>query len=269
MQLHTSNPTGLPSQAHALYRRALGELGERDVPFLIGGAYALAHHTGLARDTKDIDVFVRPEDCERTLGALSDAGFRTELTFPHWLGKGFAGEYFIDVVFGSGNGVCRVDAAWFEHATDAEVLGLAVRLCPAEELIWSKAFIQERERYDGADIAHLLRRCGQGLDWQRLLRRFGPHWRVLLGHLVLFGYIYPGERSAVPDWVLQELCGRVQKEGNRAPPAERLCQGTLLSREQYLVDIEQWGYADARLLPKGTMTEEAVSQWTGAIGNGK
>ena len=28
---------------------------------------------------------------------------------------------------------------------------------PAEEMIWSKAFIQERERFDGADIHHLLR----------------------------------------------------------------------------------------------------------------
>ena len=60
----------------------------------------------------------------------------------------------------------------------------------------------ERERYDGADVAHLLRAHGDRLDWPRLLRRFGPHWRVLLSHLVLFGFIYPGERALVPAWVM-------------------------------------------------------------------
>jgi len=42
-------------------------------------------------------------------------------------------------------------------------------------MIWSKAFIMERDRYDGADIAHIIRTCGKGLDWSRLLHRFGSH----------------------------------------------------------------------------------------------
>src|SRR5437899_2577696 len=79
-----------------------------------------------------------------------------------------------------------------------EVLGVPVRLCPAEEIIWSKAFIMERERYDGNDVAHLLRARGCALDWDRLLRRFDGHWRVLLSHIVLFGFIYPAERAAIP-----------------------------------------------------------------------
>ncbi len=63
-------------------------------------------------------------------------------------------------------------------------------------MIWSKAFIMERERYDGADIAHLILACGRDLDWRRLLGRFGRRWRVLLSHLVLFGFVYPGGAGA-------------------------------------------------------------------------
>ena len=48
-------------------------------------------------------------------------------------------------------------------------------------------------------------------------------------------------------------------------PAGRICQGTLLSREQYLVDIGLWDYEDARLKPRGRMTPEEVIHWTAAI----
>jgi hypothetical protein len=48
-------------------------------------------------------------------------------------------------------------------------------------------------------------------------------------------------------------------------PAERVCQGTLLSREQYLIDIEQRGYKDPRLVPSGNMSKAETERWTAAI----
>ncbi|HEV3256346.1 MAG TPA: hypothetical protein VG013_05645, partial [Gemmataceae bacterium] len=203
--------------------------------------------------------------CQRLLDLFSAAGYRTELTFPHWLGKVYGDGDFIDVIFSSGNGIARVDDGWFVYAVDAQVLGMPVRLCPPEEMIWSKAFVMERERYDGADIAHLLRARGSGLDWQRLLRRFGENWRVLLNHLILFGYIYPAEQSQVPAWVLDDLLGRVRDEMRRPPPRTPECRGILLSRAQYLMDIEQWGYPDARLAPMGNLTAEEIKTWTAPV----
>ena len=126
----------------------------------------------------------------------------------------------------------------------------------------SKAFIMERERFDGADVAHLLQAGGHNLDWHRLLDRFGPHWRVLFSHLVLFGYIYPGEQSRIPSWVLQELIGRLQDDRHQPHADERLCRGTLLSSLQYLPATIDWGYADARLPPHGTMSQQDYEQWT-------
>jgi hypothetical protein len=246
------------------YGAALDVLGDSRVPFLVGGAYAFGCYTGIARDTKDLDVFVRPRDAERALEAFARAGYRTERTFPHWLGKVHAGDEVVDVIYSSGNGVAAVDDAWFAHAIAGDVLGRPVRLSPAEEMIWSKSFIMERERYDGADIAHVLRARGSCLDWPRLVRRFGPHWRVLLGHLVLFGFIYPGERDRIPAFVLRDLLRRLEDETSRPAPAMRACAGTLLSRAQYLVDVEGWGYHDVRRM-HGTMSDEDIASWTAAI----
>ena len=95
------------------------------------------------------------------------------------------------MIFSSGNGLAVVDETWFEHATEQNVLGLTVLVAPAEESLWSKAFVMERERFDGADVAHIILAYGDRLDWHRLLERFGPHWRVLLAHLILYGFIYP------------------------------------------------------------------------------
>jgi hypothetical protein len=68
----------------------------------------------------------------------------------------------------------------------------------------------------------------------------------LLSHLILFGYIYPGERARIPIAVIQELISRLRSEANKAG-SEQLCRGTLLSRQQYLVDVQEWGFRDARL----------------------
>ena len=247
------------------YRAVLQTLTRRRLPFLVGGAFAFNCWTGVQRPTRDLDLFVRRDDFEAIAQALRDAGHEVELTFPHWLGKVRAGDEYIDLIFSSGNGIAVVDDEWFDHAGDATVFEVDVRISPVEEMIWSKAFIMERERYDGADVAHLLHAHAARMDWERLLRRFGPHWRVLLSHLVLFGFIYPAERHLVPADVVERLLDRLQAELHAPAPVERLCGGTLLSREQYLGDVAQQGYQDGRVAPFGNMTEEEVALWTEAI----
>lgn len=263
---HECSDEGLDPQTKALYVHVLHTLLDGPVAFLVGGAYALARYAGIVRHTKDLDVFVRPQDAEAALKQLAGAGFQTEMSFPHWLGKAYAGDDFVDVIFCSGNGLVRVGSEWFEHAVPMEVLGVPVRLCPPEETIWSKAFVQERERFDGADVAHLLRATAADLDWPRLIRRFGPHWRVLAAHLILFGYIYPSERSRIPADVMDQIVVRLQEESQCPPASGKLCQGPFLSREQYLIDISAWGYRDARLPPTGDMSAGDIAHWTAAIG---
>ncbi len=246
MQTQVTSGPPLDEATREFYCRALTTLQAFEVPFLIGGAYAFAQYTGIVRHTKDLDVFVRERDFAAALAALGRMNCRTEVWAPEWLGKAICAGDFVDVVFASGNGLGRVDDLWFERARAGEVLGFQVLLCPPEELVWSKAFVMERERYDGADVAHLLLAQGRHLDWAHLVWRFGTHWRVLLSHLILFGFSYPNERNTIPAHVLDDLLERLRRETHDAPPADRTCYGMLLSVAQYAVDVERWGFEDAR-----------------------
>jgi hypothetical protein len=230
------------------YRSALSVLSGAGMPFMVGGSYALERLTGIARKTKDIDIFVLPRDCRRVLDVLGTAGYGVELHDPSWLAKAFHHRHLLDIVFNSGNGMCPVDEEWFAHAPEDEVLGVRVKLGPVEESIWQKAFIMERERYDGADVIHMILHCGRTLDWERLLRRFGDNWQVLLSHLTLFQYSFPSETDIVPRWVMRDLLTRMDAVELSEARTDRLCRGTLLSRYQYLTDIESGDYRDARLI---------------------
>src|ERR1700712_1230959 len=265
--METSTARAIHDPAAEFYIDALRKLHDSGIPFLVGGAFAFSHYSHVRRDTKDIDVFVRPEDLPRVLQAFAQLGYQTEIPFPHWLGKIHRGAHFMDIIFSSGNGLARVDDLWFEHSIKTNVLGVIVRMSPPEEMIWSKAFIQERERYDGADVVHLLRETGPSLDWPRLLMRFGDYWRVLLSQLILFGFVYPDRRQNVPGWVMDELIRRLSV--SRANLQNDVCYGTMLSREQYLHDVVHWKYRDAREEPTGPMTREQIDIWTAAIGTVK
>ena len=246
------------------YREAMEVLNRAGVPFLVGGAFAFIHQAGIDKSTKDLDLFARPRDVQRLLEACAAAGYETELVFSHWLAKIRSPEGFIDFIFSSGKRVATVDDWWFEHATTGAVLGVPVKIAPPEETLWSKAFVMERERYDGADVIHLILAHRERLDWQRLLARFGPHWRVLLAHLVLFGLVFPSERSRIPTWVMRELLQRVDTEQAEPDAPDPVCYGTLLSWSQYLGDVLGGTFRDARIRPHGNLTPDEVARWTSA-----
>ena len=258
--------TGQDDPADEFYRKVMEVLQQAKIPFLMGGAYAFGVYTGIHRDTKDFDLFLQPHDLDRALEAAQGRGFESEKTFPHWLAKIRSDKScIIDLIYRAGNGLCEVDELWFQRARDAQAFGLSVKMCAPEEIVWMKAFIMERERFDGADVAHILQSCAGAMDWKHLLERFGPHWRVLLSHLVLFGYIYPSERAQIPPDIVDELLRRWREESSIAC-ADRLCRGTLLSREQYLPDIRERGFRDARLEGPERLDPHDIQHWTDAIG---
>ncbi len=255
----------VPPATADFYRRAIQSLVDAGIPFLVGGAFSHACFTGIRRSTKDLDLFIRREHYDQIASLMEAQGWRAEMSYPHWLAKVYCGDDFIDLIFNSGNGVTPVDERWFQDNLQADVLGVQVSVANPEDSILSKSFIMERERYDGADIAHVLHATAERLDWPGLVDRFGQHWRVLLAHLTLFGYIYPGERHRVPRWVMEQLMAKLAAETEQAPPDDpHLCAGTLLSREQYLHDVHRLGYVDGRLAVT-TMTPDDVARWTEAI----
>ena len=155
-----SQKVDVSQRANEVYRRASMILAQAELPFLVGGAFALVHYTPMVRDTKDFDIFVRPSGSRGRAGHPGGGRLQHRGALPALAGQGLRRRIFVDIIFSSGNGVALVDDEWFAHAPRAEVLGLPMALCPAEEMIWSKAFVLERERFDGADVLHLIRDRG-------------------------------------------------------------------------------------------------------------
>lgn len=245
----------IPEEEREVYRRALQALNDAGVRYVVAGAYAIYEHTGIYRQTKDLDLFVEPSVVVSAARALHDAGFVMRLEELHWLAKGFVGDKFVDLIYGMGNGVAFIDDGWVQHSRPGILAAHPVRIAPAEELIWHRLFINERHRHDMSDVVHLLLCSGDVLDWERLVARVGPAWPLLLAQLQIFSYVYPGYRSNVPVWVMEQLIERARADIGRDDEDTDLTRGTLISRFSFAIDVREWGFSD----PRGEMVRQARS----------
>ena len=200
-------------------------------------------HTGIWRATKDLDIVLEARTVPAALAQLEQAGFETRIEDPVWLAKAFRGEHFVDLITALGNAVLVIDASWIERATTYEVLGVSCRVLSAEEMIASKIFVSRRERFDGADVAHLIRACGSRLDWARVQQLIEPHWEMLLWSLVFFRYVYPAHTSLVPPDTWNGLIHRLQ-ENLGHPRSDQPFRGTLIDPNMFAIDVAEWGERD-------------------------
>ena len=243
----------IPEEEREVYRRALQTLNEAAIPYVVAGAYAIYEHTGIYRQTKDLDLFVEPSSVVPAARALHQAGFVLRLEDLHWLAKAFSGERFVDLIYGMGNSVAFIDEGWHQHSRPGVLAAQPVRIAPAEELIWHRLFISERHRHDMSDVVHLILCVGETLDWERLLVRVGPHWPLLLAQLQTFSYVYPGYRTNVPAAVMEQLLDRARADAGRDEEDADVTRGTLISRFSFAIDVREWGFSD----PRGEMVRQA------------
>lgn len=240
----------IPEDEREIYKVALRALNEAGIPYVVAGAYAIYEHTGIYRQTKDLDIFLQPEYIIPAARVLSEAGFKTRLEQPHWLAKAKMDPFFIDLIYGMGNGLALIDPDWHTHGSTAVLAATPVRVAPVEELIWHRLFISERHRHDMADILHLIQCKGHLLDWDRLVRKAATHWQLLLAQLQTFCYVYPGMKDRIPERIMRELLGRaladIDAEQVPSTADPRLTRGTLVSRFSFAIDVNEWGFRDLR-----------------------
>src|SRR5436305_15315266 len=117
LPVSSSTPPVFCKQQECLFREVIQLLERNHVPFVISGAFALHEHTGIWRDTKDLDFFLPAQEVPRALQLLKQDGFQTEITDPVWLAKARRGDYFVDLITGMSNAVIRVDYSWSKPAT--------------------------------------------------------------------------------------------------------------------------------------------------------
>lgn len=236
----------IPEGEREVFAEALRALNGEGIAYVVSGLYALHQYTGIYRKTKDLDLLFEPTSVIDAARALRKAGFRTRLESAHWLGKAFKNDAMVDLVYGMANGLHLIDKGWYRNSRPGKLAGVSVRVAPAEELVMHRLFISERHRSDSADIAHLFMIRGSELDWTRLIQRVGEHWRLLLAQLHFFDFCYPGRRREVPVWVRETLDRRALDERDIESADADICQGTLLSRFSYAIDVNEWGMRDYR-----------------------
>ena len=139
----------------------------------------------------------------------------------------------------------HVTDEWFIGAPDAELFGAKVRLVPPTQFIWSKIFVQDHHRYDMADVAHMILKCHQAVDWKQLLSHMELYWEVLLMALLNFRFVYPSERRLIPQWLMDELIERLRDQADVKGPGKKVCRGRIFSPRDYAIDVEQWGFSEA------------------------
>lgn len=233
-----------PPEAQAFYAESLRMLADSGIPFLLSGTYAVSAYTGIVRPTKDLDVFCKAGDYPKILSHFQAHGFRPEVEDERWIAKVWCEDRFFDVIFAMSNGTAPITDEWFEGGDTVAVYGVDCKLTSPTELIWSKMFLQDRYRYDGADVAHVILRQAHAIEWRRLLRHMEPYWEVLLIHLLNFRFIYPTERDLVPRWLMEELSARLKAQVGLPPARVKVCRGRLFSPRDYVTDITEWGFAD-------------------------
>jgi hypothetical protein len=240
LPISSSVPPEFAKVQEELFRAVLKLMTLRKVPYVVSGTFALHEHTGIWRKTKDLDLFLPAGEVPNALRVLEEAGFETEVRDPVWLAKAWRKGYFVDLITGMSNGVIRVDRSWIDRGTPARILGVRSRVLAAEELIASKIFVVRRERFDGADVAHLIYATRDTLDWRRVLTLVGDHWEMLLLSLIFFRYIYPRHAGAVPRWVWHELLSKFEVALVN-PDLEAPFRGTLIDENMFAIDVKEWG----------------------------
>jgi hypothetical protein len=236
----SSMPMEVPEEQAALFREVLIALEQKHVPYAVSGAFALRQHTGICRFTKDLDLFMTARTVCEVLPILGERGFECEVVDPVWLAKAHKGEFFVDLITGMSNGVLVVEDSWIERATPAVVQGVETRVLAPEELVASKIFVARRERFDGADIAHVIYGTYPSFDWDREMQLVGANWEMLLWSLLLFRYVYPAQSHYVPAAIWRELLRRLQKEIAR-PDARAKFRGSLVDNNMFAIDVNEWG----------------------------
>lgn len=232
-----------PEKQEQVFREVLQILNDCRVPYAVSGAFALQRHTGIWRATKDLDVFLTAASIPPALSCLVAKGFECEVPDPIWLAKAHRDGFYVDLISGMSNAAITVEQTWIDRSQPALISGIETRVLAPEELLASKVFVTRRERFDGADIAHIILGSKGSLEWPRIVELIGEHWELLLWHLVLFAYVYPARTDWIPAqlWrdLLEKFATRVAKPEPNAP-----FRGSLVDSNMFAIDTKEWGLED-------------------------
>jgi predicted nucleotidyltransferase len=149
-------------------KRTAAALRDADVPFALGGGIAIWARGGPETE-HDLDLFLKPEDAERALQALGDAGFRPEKPPEAWLYKAWDGGILVDLIF-EPTGV-TVDDEFLERAPETEVSAVRMRVLRPEDVLVTKLLAMREHNIDYDSVLEMARTVREQIDWEDVRRR--------------------------------------------------------------------------------------------------
>jgi hypothetical protein len=149
-------------------KRGAAALREADVPFVLGGGLASWARGGPSSD-HDVDFVVRPEDAEKAVRVLADAGMRTEKPPEGWLYKAYDGDVMIDVIFEPATGPVTDEV--LERADDIEVLSTRMKVMALEDIMVTKLLALNETHLDMKGSLEMARAVREQVDWDEVRKR--------------------------------------------------------------------------------------------------
>jgi hypothetical protein len=199
----------IPEDQWSIFRTGTAALDRAGVPFLLHGAMALAAYTGHWRNTKDVDVVVRPADRDRAVEAVCGAGFVDFFDQGgydrSWIFRGFRDGVLFDIIWALPNHRVAIDSGWFDRAERLSLRDQRFAVVPPEELIRVKLYVMQRERCDWVDVLNVLAAVGEWLDWRMLVDRMGRDLGLLHGVVAVFNWMCPERARSLPGWVRERF----------------------------------------------------------------
>jgi hypothetical protein len=232
----------IPKEQWSVFQRVVRKAREHGLEFAFGGAFAVATYTGKWRDTKDMDLYILPEDCDRMKAVLDESGLSDY--FPvkdydrSWIYRGHDGEVIVDIIWSMANHRAEVDREWLRRGPVVAFGKEQAPVIPPEELIWSKLYVLQKDRSDWPDVLNILHAVGPALDWSHLFERLGDDLLLLDGVLSVFRWLVPERAADLPSWVWR-IRDRVER-----PPAEPCERVRLLDSRPWFRPLEAAGNAE-------------------------
>jgi predicted nucleotidyltransferase len=149
-------------------KRAAAALRDAEVPFVLGGGIAIWARGGPETE-HDLDFFLKPEDADRALQALGEAGFHPEKPPEAWLYKAWDREVMVDLIFGP-TGV-TVDDEFLDRAEEIEVFAVQMRVMRPEDVLVTKLLAMGEHEVDYDSVLEIARSVREQIDWDELRRR--------------------------------------------------------------------------------------------------
>jgi hypothetical protein len=229
----------LPPEQWLIYKAVMAGARRRGLRFAVGGGFATMTYTRQWRDTKDIDFFIMERDKEEMIGILAECGledyYDQQAYERHWIYRSYKGEIIVDVIWAMANRRAVVDEGWLD-GPPVEFGDERFHLVPAEETLWSKLYVLQRERCDWPDGLSLIYAMGPELNWRRVLDRVEDDAPLLSALLSVFGWLCPDRARELPRWLWSEFRAR-QTQGD-ADLGHEVNRASLLDSRPWLTPTE-------------------------------